>query len=445
MFARLKKMESSKIIRLMEKIINLKELSLQEAFKKSLNKILPNFVPTVIKKIKNKKIISEMKRLDNDKIVVVFPIIAWGFRWQRPQHLLSGLAKQGYTILYVSKDFEFKKTTKDERENITELIKIKKLDENIYKVYLNSMKRLNIYKDELDIHNVHWFMLQLSFILQNFTNKEIIYFVQFPNWLHLVKKMKDKIKGKIIFDCMDEHSGFNNVDKLIVEHEKELLRTSDLIISSSNKLYNNNIKFNPNVVKIKNGTEFNFFASKQTSGLLQKYKDKPIVGYYGAIADWFDIKMMEYCAISRPEYNFIFIGSTFSCDITSIQKLGNVFFLGEKPYGELPKYLHDFDVCTIPFRIIPLIEATNPVKFYEYISAGKAVVATKLPEIEEFKDICYLANNQEEFLDMLDKAVDEKSFDNYGDLLQRRVEIAKNNSWKIRVEALHKELENING
>ena len=48
----------------------------------------------------------------------------------------------------------------------------------------------------------------------------------------------------------------------------------------------------------------------------------------------------------------------------------NVEFLGEKPYAELTHYLYAFDVCLIPFKVVDLTRATNPVKVYEYLCAG---------------------------------------------------------------------------
>jgi len=444
MFARLKKLESSKLIMFLEKVHKLKDEPIKVIIKKTLKRLIPKLIPEYLYKLQNRKIIREMTKNPQHKVIVVFPIIAWGFRWQRPQHLLSGLAKRGYTVLYVSKDFHYKKSTQEERKEIINLIQMKKLDTNIYKIYLNSMKPLNIYKDELDEHNTHWFMQQLVYILDFFKNNEIIYFVQSPNWLNLVKKLVNKRKGKIVFDCMDEHSGFSNVDKMIIEHEHELLKVADIVLSSSNKLFEKNKIVNQNTIMIKNGTEFEFFATKQTTDELDAYTNKPIIGYYGAIADWFDMELIEYCAQERPEYNFVLIGSTFSCDIEKAKTMKNVFFLGEKAYPDLPKYLYKFDVCTIPFKIIPLIEATNPVKFYEYISAGKPVVATPLPELEEFRDICYIANTKEEFLKMLDIAIAEKNDANYKSLVQERIHRAKSNSWKSRVEVLDKELKGKN-
>ena len=431
---RVKTIDSSRLLRFYEKLIRLLDNPISIIIRKILRKIIPALIPKYVYKLKNKKIIKKMVNSTDKKVIVVFPIISWGFRWQRPQHLLSGLAKKGYTVLYISKDFQYRKIDKEDK--IDNVIQMKKLDTNIYKVYLNSIQSLNIYKDELDTNNVDWFMKQIAYLLDIFKKQELIYFVQFPNWLNLVEKLVNKHRGKIVFDCMDEHSGFSNVDKMIIEHEHELLKISDLVLSSSNKLYNKNINFNKNTVMIKNGTEFDFFAKKQETNELDEYKNKPIIGYYGAIADWFDIDLIEYCALQRPNYNFILIGSTFSCNVEKAKALNNVFFLGEKPYNELPKYLYKFDVCTIPFKIIPLIEATNPVKFYEYISAGKPVVSTPLPELEEFKDICYIASTKEEFLKMLDIAVAEKKQTYYDELIKKRISIAKSNSWKSRVNAL---------
>jgi O-antigen biosynthesis protein len=132
-----------------------------------------------------------------------------------------------------------------------------------------------------------------------------------------------------------------------------------------------NIKINQNTIQVKNGTEFEHFNQAVKNGKLSYLADKPIIGYYGAISDWFDIDMVEYCATQLPEYNFVMIGSTFGCDISRVETIPNIHFLGEIPYKELPGYYAYFDVCLIPFQIIPLTLATNPVKFYEYLSAGK--------------------------------------------------------------------------
>lgn len=182
-----------------------------------------------------------------------------------------------------------------------------------------------------------------------------------------------------------------------------------------------------------NAGEFEHF-NKTKDGLL-KYK-KPIIGYFGSISDWFDTTLIEYLANNRPEFTFVMIGYTFGADIRKLQKFPNIHFLGERPYSELPKYLHDFDVCLIPFKKIPLIEATHPVKIYEYFSAGKPVVATNMVELNSMSDMCYLAQGKEDFLEKLDLAVNEKD----ETIIKKRIKFASENTWENRFETLYNEL-----
>ena len=52
----------------------------------------------------------------------------------------------------------------------------------------------------------------------------------------------------------------------------------------------------------------------------------------------------------------------------------------------LAGYLADFDVCTMPFRDLPITRTMNAVKIYEYLAAGKPVVAPDLPETRPLAD-----------------------------------------------------------
>jgi glycosyltransferase involved in cell wall biosynthesis len=215
--------------------------------------------------------------------------------------------------------------------------------------------------------------------------------------------------------------------------EQDLIEQADLVVTSSALLEDRCRLLNHSTVQIKNGTEFEHFANPVRNGQLEAYADRPIIGYYGAISDWFDMNIVAHCARSRPEWNFVLIGATFGADLKPVDGLKNVHFLGEKPYAELPGYLAYFDVCTIPFKLIPLTLATNPVKFYEYLSAGKPVVSIDLPELMQYANDCYLARNANEFLNELDKALAER---NDQAKIDRRILLARENSWDARVSRL---------
>ncbi|MCQ3825395.1 glycosyltransferase, partial [Streptococcus agalactiae] len=78
---------------------------------------------------------------------------------------------------------------------------------------------------------------------------------------------------------------------------------------------------------------------------------------------------------------------------------------GEVPYATLPYYLHGFDVCIVPFHITALTLATNPVKVYEYLSAGKPVVSVDLPEMQQFGTLVQVGHDGTAFIAAITRAL----------------------------------------
>jgi GT2 family glycosyltransferase len=165
---------------------------------------------------------------------------------------------------------------------------------------------------------------------------------------------------------------------------------------------------------------------------LPKGTPKPIVGYFGAIADWLDLDLIAAVARLRPAYSFVLIGDVQERDVSQIEALPNVFLLGRKPYADIPSYLHGFDVCTIPFLLNDVTQATDPVKLYEYFSLGKPVVATDMPELSQCAGLLYIAHDADQFAAQIDAALAESG----PHLAARRRDFAAANTWSSRVAAI---------
>ena len=122
-----------------------------------------------------------------------------------------------------------------------------------------------------------------------------------------------------------------------------------------------------------------------------------------------------------------------------LEKCKNIQLIGEVPYTKLLPWLASFDVCLIPFDTsTDLIKATNPVKFYEYLSAGKKIVATEIPELEPYKNqFVYLENNPERFGDAV-----ERCLAGTDDLatVEDCFAFAKDNDWDARAAVFEKEI-----
>jgi len=58
---------------------------------------------------------------------------------------------------------------------------------------------------------------------------------------------------------------------------------------------------------------------------------------------------------------------------------GRIILEPWRPYPELPAYLAAADICILPAHKVGLMENIVPIKMYEYMAAGKPVIATRLP------------------------------------------------------------------
>ena len=154
---------------------------------------------------------------------------------------------------------------------------------------------------------------------------------------------------------------------------------------------------------------------------------KPIIGYFGAFASWFDYELVERAARERPQYEWLLIGVNYdgSIDRTTLRRLPNVTILGPIAYQVLPRYGSYFDVATIPFLRNEITLSTSPIKLFEYMALGKPIVTTDIPECRKYRS-CLVATSHGEFVQRLDRALEIGKSPQY--LATLREEAAAN-SW----------------
>lgn len=357
--------------------------------------------------------------------VVVLPITGWHFRFQRPQHLASGFARAGHRVFYLSDRFADPAGASDLAGHVAAIAP------DILEVTLPGDPRVNIHTARLDDALLARFLDFFAGLRASYAMTEAVVLVQLPFWTPLALALRERYGWPVAYDCMDEHSGFSTCTGEDARQEDRLLAAADLVVTTSRLLAAKAAGKVRRHASVPNAGDFAHFSSLPENDLLAGLP-RPIIGYYGAIAEWFDADLVRYLAERRPQWSFVLIGHTFGADLGRLRKLGNVHFPGEKPYLELPAYLRWFDVCTIPFKLTPLIQATHPVKFFEYLSSGKKVVAVDMPELRPHADLCYLARDPADFLAKVEAARAEDD----PDLTARRIAFARENTWEHRNRAL---------
>lgn len=357
--------------------------------------------------------------IDDDYVkydVIVFSVIDYHFRYQRPQQIADHFAREDHRVFYINANF-----SPSGKPVISEI------KDGLWQVVLPNSLHGAVYSTNFEDAGADINALLDQIVFENGI-RDALLIADYPNWVSGMLYLKKRYGFTLVTDYMDDYSGFDNAEERFIEEAcVKLLRESDMVAASSNYLGEIAKKYNANVEIIRNGTEFAHFYQAYGEGS----SEKKTIGYYGAIAHWFDFEKIEYLSERFPETDIVLIGSVTDGE-ARLKKLKNVRLLGEKPYSELPQYLGGFDVCLIPFDAsTSLIQATNPVKFYEYLSAGKKVVATEIPELEPFKDrYVYLANDNRTFGDYVEACL--KGEDALADP-QACMEFAKENDWSVRV------------
>ena len=350
--------------------------------------------------------------------VIILSAIDYDFRHQRPQHFATRFAENGHRVFYVNANFVRPDSVSEKQSGL-------------YLVNLSHSGYNAIYsmegRDTLD-----WMKEKFTALCYHYAIRDAIVIVDYPNWVYGAEYLNRHFGFKIVTDYMDDYTGFmGTAEDFLKDNCVRLLKASDLVVTSSQFLYEIACKYAvPEKIEIiRNGTETEHFY--KAIGLEQPHGRK-IIGYYGAVAHWFAWEKICYLAEKLPECDVVIVGEVTEYR-DKLEKYGNIKLLGEKPYQHLPEFLADFDVCLIPFDTsTDLIKATNPVKFYEYLSAGKKIVATEIPELMPFRDeYVYMSNDNGQFLKYVKLCLENE------DTLKNRAEaiaFARENDWQKRYE-----------
>lgn len=357
--------------------------------------------------------------------VICFSIIDWEFRYQRPQQIMSQFAAHGHRVFYIS-------TTRFLSADATPRVAVKRIKENVYEVQLAAQRTPDVYGEVIDGDNKEALLDSLDELRRTHRINDAVGYTMIASWGAVALDAKRLWGWRTIYDCMDEWENFPGVKRDILDQEQRLVQDCDLLVVTAQRLWEKWEPYERTTVLARNGVDIDFYDRHYHPNSILPEVKHPVIGYYGAIADWFDLELMTYAAKARPEYTFVLLGGVFNLDVSELESLPNVLLLGQQPYETMPQYLYHFDVCMIPFKINPITEATDPVKLYEYLSAGKPVVSVALSEVEDYGEYLYIARDSDDFVAKLDAAVEEDN----REMISRRRKFAEQHTWKQRYKTI---------
>lgn len=262
--------------------------------------------------------------------------------------------------------------------------------------------------------------------------KDFIYINSFNfHYPRVVDSLKPTLS---VYHCVDPMIMPYDMKHGIIS-EDELVLKSDLVICTSKMLYEEKKKQNPNTYFIPNAAdikqaekalETDCLPNKHLSGI-----KKPIIGYIGSIERRFDYILLKEVLDANPDKSFVFAGSLIPEFVPEwFLNTDNLHYVGRLPFEDLPGLIKGFDIAIIPFKKDAVSRTIFPLKLFEYLGAGKPVIATDFNlDLEEFTRglVSYCPDAMS-----FNQAIEDTLQTENPSLIQARINIAKENTWEKR-------------
>jgi len=309
--------------------------------------------------------------------MVVFCHLRWDFVYQRPQHLISRLAKT-MKILLIEEPWHRPEQSANRLTEIT----------------------ANLHILQPNVHQIE----EITTILPDYTNKDVtVGWFYSASFLPLLDYFSFET---VVYDCMDELSLFKGAPQKLVEQERQLMHKADIVFTGGKSLYESKVQHHDNVHCFPSSVDRDHFAHALNGIALPQDIASiagPIVGYFGVIDERIDLALLNETALLKPDLSFVMIGPLAKIGEHDLPRLHNIHYLGMKDYKELPGYLKAFSIAMMPFALNDATKYISPTKTLEYMAAGKPIISTAIHDVvRDYSENVSIISTSDEFSEAID-------------------------------------------
>lgn len=355
--------------------------------------------------------------------LIVFSHLRWNFVYQRPQHLLSRLARH-YRIVFMEEPVP---GGHDFLERLTPAPGIEVL-------------RPHVASSVPGFHDDHLPVLQsqlADFLRERGIGDYLLWFYT-PMALPLASGL---LPRAIIYDCMDELSAFMHAPRQLIQRENALYQQADLVLTGGPSLYRSKRERHGNVHCFCSSVDAAHFASAAQSELpdhpAQAALAHPRLGYCGVIDERIDLELIAAMADVHPEWQIVMVGPVVKIGLEQLPRRSNIHWLGQQSYSDLPRFIAGWDVCLLPFALNKATRFISPTKTLEYMAAGRPSVSTRIRDVAEpYGHVVMIADTALEFIQACQALLAESPVQRASRLEQMQA-IVSATSWDATADAIH--------
>lgn len=353
---------------------------------------------------------------------VLFSTADWAAPyWTNKQHIADRLAKAGHRVLYIESP-----GIRPPQGNLRDLQRIadrlrrawtppKRIHDALW-VFSPLTIPFGHRFSLVQRFNAWWMGAAISRWLNRYRQGNVIVWTYHP---YIEGAVKDVPVTALVYHCVDDLAAIPGVDApTFREAERRLVQHSDAVFATSPHLLQHCCELGARkCVFERNVADIEHFSAARRPGRIPHDVASiagPKLCYVGVLSDYkLDLDLIKNCALARPDLKWIFIGDEperqANATIAYLKTLPNMYFLGYRSYAELPDYLRAIDVAVLPNRTDGYMKGVFPMKFYEYLAAGKKVVSTPIESLSGEADLVRIAHGVDQWLVALDESLASSS------------------------------------
>ncbi|MBB1487338.1 glycosyltransferase [Oceanospirillum sediminis] len=327
----------------------------------------------------------------------------WGSHPSSTQHLFSHIARKDEVIWVNSIGLRCPRVTSHDITRATNKLKsmferrpIAKqasLSEKQHPDVIIEPRSLPLYQSKM-VRRLNQKQLRKQLLPYLSDDEPTILWISLPSAADMVGICNESFS---VYYCGDDFSSLAGVDHDIISRmESELVGRCDLVLTASHELAKKFPVWKTQVLE--HGVDFELFSSAQPKPELMP--DDKVIGFYGQLADWVDIELLSKVADRFPDWTLMLIGAIHT-NTQDLLTRPNVLWLDAMPHKQLAGYCQHWQVAMLPFHQCEQITHCNPLKLREYLASGTQVISTRFPAAEQYNSVISLADNQDEFLTLL--------------------------------------------
>jgi hypothetical protein len=311
--------------------------------------------------------------LQNSKhnILICFSHLRWDFVYQRPQHLMTRAAADSHVVFVEEPVFgNVHSPSLDlSARDAGVVVAVPKLPQGMTTAEQRAAQCMLVRKlleglraGQRHGRIVHWYYTPMALAFSH----------SFPCDL-------------IVYDCMDELSGFLGAPPGLLEWERKLFECADLVFTGGRSLYevkrlqHSRTHLFPSSIDQSHFGQALTFAGPEPAD--QAAIPHPRIGYFGVVDERMDLDLVASVADRRKAWHFVMLGPVVKIDQDSLPRRPNIHWLGSKSYAELPSYLAGWELGMMPFALNDATRFISPTKTPEFLAAGLRVVSTPIADV----------------------------------------------------------------